>query len=170
VVLWQYTDFFSPDTTVIEVAPPRNFQKYCLRQKSDRNYISFDIERFAMERGDITQMHYQDNMADYLLCFHVLEHIKDEGLALSEIHRVLKPGGSAILQVPIDWQVEKTREYPAPNPRDVGHVRRYGRDFPQLVSASGFKVTEVSATECVHPEEVERFGLSREPIFLAKRI
>jgi hypothetical protein len=79
IILWTQTDFFSPDTLVIEVAPPRNFQKYCLLQKNIKNYVSFDIERFAMEKDDLTHMHYQDNIADYFLCFHVLEHIGTSG-------------------------------------------------------------------------------------------
>jgi len=170
VILWTRTEFFSPDTYVIEVAPVRNFQKYCLLQKKNGNYISFDIERPAMEKGDLTRMRYQDSIADYFLCFHVLEHIQDEAKALSEIRRVLKPGGLAILQVPIDWDVAKTYEYSAANPRDVGHVRRYGRDFAQRLSAQGFEVTTVSVTDCTTEDQICRFGLSKEPVFLAKRV
>lgn len=170
VILWTRTKFFDPDTYVIEVAPVRNFQKYCLLQKKNNNYVNFDIERAAMEKGDLIQMHYQDSVADYFLCFHVLEHIQDEAKALSEIRRVLKPGGLAILQVPIDWDLAKTYEYCAPNPRDVGHVRRYGRDFSDRVSSQGFEVSKVSSLECTSEEAVRQFGLSREPVFLAKKV
>jgi len=170
IILWTRTEFFSPDTHVIEVAPSYNFQKYCLKQKNNKNYISFDIKRFAMEKGDITQMHYQDNTADYFLCFHVLEHIEKDVQALEEIRRVLKPGGIAILQVPIDWDAEKTHEYSCPDARDVGHVRRYGRDFAQRISLSGFEVSEVSVAECTTESEIERFRLPREPIFFAKKV
>jgi glycosyltransferase involved in cell wall biosynthesis/SAM-dependent methyltransferase len=168
-ILWTRTEFFSPDKYVIEVAPSANFQKYCLAQKDNKNYVSFDIERFAMEKGDLTRMHYQDGIADYFLCFHVLEHIKKEARALEEIRRVLKPGGRAILQVPVDWDAEKTYEYPEPDPRDVGHVRRYGRDFAQRISEAGFEVAEVSVCECLADGEIERFGLSREPVFIAAK-
>lgn len=168
-ILWTRTKFFSPDTNVIEVAPSPNFQKYCLQQKTNKNYISFDINRFAMEKGDITQMHYQDNIADYFLCFHVLEHIEKDIQALEEIRRVLKPGGMAILQVPTDWDAEKTCEYSCADPRDVGHFRRYGRDFAQRISLSGFEVSEVSVTEFMTESEIERFGLSRDPIFFATK-
>jgi ubiquinone/menaquinone biosynthesis C-methylase UbiE len=114
-------------------------------------------------------MHYQDNIADYFLCFHVLEHIEKDAHALEEIRRVLKPGGMAVLQVPIDWNVEKTFEYSCAEPRDVGHVRRYGRDFTQRISLSGFEVSEVSVTEFLTESEIERFGLSKEPIFFATK-
>ena len=169
IILWERTMFFSPDTYVIEVAPSPNFQKYCLEQKGSKNYVSFDIQRVAMERGDITQMRYQDNIADYFLCFHVLEHIEKDTRALEEIRRVLKPGGQAILQVPTDWDQEKTHEYSSPNPRDVGHVRCYGKDFPQRISLSGFKVSSVSVSDFLTDSEIKRFGLSREPVFLATK-
>ena len=152
---------------MIEVAPSPSFQRYCLKQKSNQNYISFDIDRFAMEKGDITHMHYPDNSADYFLCFHVLEHIEKDTQALEEILRILKPGGMAVLQVPVDWNAEKTHEYPCADPRDVGHVRRYGRDFAQKISLSGFEVSEVLVTEFMTDSEIERFGLSKEPIFFA---
>lgn len=170
IILWARTEFFSPDTYVIEVAPARNFQKYCLEQKNKENYISFDIGRFAMEKGDLTQMRYGDNIADYFLCFHVLEHLEDDLRALSEIRRVLKLGGLAILQVPIDWDLAQTYEYPAPNPRDVGHVRRYGRDFADRISSHGFQVSIVTVADCVANSEIDQFRLSKEPVFFAKKV
>ena len=38
---------------------------------------------------------------------------------------MLRPGGEAILQVPIDYSISKTIEYGRPNPLETGHVRRY---------------------------------------------
>ena len=169
-ILWTYTSCFSPNSYVIEVGPSASFQQYCLAQKKNKNYVSFDIKRHAMEKGDITQMRYHDNTADYFLCFHVLEHIENDFQALSEIRRVLKPGGLAILQVPIDWCVEQTCEYSASNPRDVGHFRRYGRDFAQRVSSCGLKVSEVSVVDFVAEDEIEQFGFSKEPVFFAQKV
>lgn len=162
------TDFFSPGKSVIEVAPMRRFQSLCLAQPSMR-YTSFDLERHAMQKGDITKMHFADASADFFVCFHVLEHIPDEKKALSEIHRVLKVGGVAVFQVPIDWTVAATYEYPAPNPREVDHVRCYGRDFDQRLSQAGFKVTSHRARDFADDEQRARFGLSDEPIYLAAK-
>ena len=41
-----------------------------------------------------------DSSADIVVCFEVLEHVDDDGFALDEIHRILKPGGEMILSVP----------------------------------------------------------------------
>lgn len=169
VVLLKYTDAFEPNTMVIEAAPMRSFQQYCLQLKGNKNYLSFDIERFAMERGDITQMRFSDESAEYFLCSHVLEHIAEDGKALDEIHRVLCPGGYAVLQVPLDWKTEKTLEYPAPDPRETGHVRRYGKDFISKISTHGFKVTCVFVADYIQQDQIRHYGLSTEPIILAKK-
>jgi len=168
IILWTRTSFFATDSYVIEAGPSRNFQKYCLLQKNG-NYVSFDIRNSAMEKADITRMHYKNDIADYFLCFHVLEHVENDLQALGEIHRVLKPEGIAILQVPIDYNIVQTYEYSGANPRDVGHLRRYGRDFAQRVSSCGFAVSAISVTQCATEDEIRRFGLSTEPVFVARK-
>jgi 2-polyprenyl-3-methyl-5-hydroxy-6-metoxy-1,4-benzoquinol methylase len=42
----------------------------------------------------------EDNAYDVVVSFQVIEHIKDDALFLKEIHRVLKPGGTALLTTP----------------------------------------------------------------------
>ena len=46
-----------------------------------------------MEWGDITAMRYADRSVDWFICFHVLEHIPDEGAALAEIAVSCAPEG-----------------------------------------------------------------------------
>jgi len=162
------TTLFAPGTRVVEVAPMRGFESL-LRLQQEIDYTSFDLARHAMERGDITGMRFPTGSVDYFICFHVLEHIPDEHLALAEIRRVLKPGGVAVLQVPVDWHVPTTREYPAPDPRDVGHVRRHGADFPERIASAGFDVAGRSVLDVFTPATVSRFGMSPEPIFFARR-
>jgi 2-polyprenyl-3-methyl-5-hydroxy-6-metoxy-1,4-benzoquinol methylase len=41
-----------------------------------------------------------DNSYDFVISFQVIEHIEDDALFLSEIKRVLKPGGTALLTTP----------------------------------------------------------------------
>ena len=42
-----------------------------------------------------------DNTFDYVVSFQVIEHIKDDSLYLTEINRVLKPGGKVFITTPI---------------------------------------------------------------------
>ena len=167
-LLLSETRIFEGSQRVVEVAPMRGFEAL-MRSQPDMDYVSFDLERHAMERGDITAMKYPTDSIDYFLCFHVLEHIPDDATAISEIYRVLKPGGTAVLQVPLDWAAARTREYDAPDPREVGHVRRYGRDFADRLALPGLEVNHVSVLQVLDPETVTRFGLSPEPIFFAKK-
>ena len=162
------SDFFRASNRVIEVAPMRGFEAMCLAQ-NNLNYTSFDQSRHAMERGDITQMHFATGEADYFICFHVLEHIPNEAGALREMHRVLKPKGCLVIQVPIDWSLVTTIEYDAPNPREVGHVRRYGSDFCTRIAKAGFEVEALSARDAICPDDFAKYGLSDEPIFFARK-
>ena len=42
-----------------------------------------------------------DAHLDVVMTSHVLEHVPDTGKALDEVYRVLKPGGSLVLLVPV---------------------------------------------------------------------
>lgn len=164
------TAFFDPGKKVIEVAPVRSFQEYCLWRKAHKNYLSFDLEKFGMERGDITAMHYPDASCDYFLCFHVLEHVPADKVALKEILRVLRPGGEAILQVPIDYSISKTIEYGRPNPLETGHVRRYSEQgFFDSLTEGGFVVRKLSARQLVSSADLQRYGMNPEPIYFATK-
>lgn len=57
-----------------------------------------------------------DNAYDFVVSFQVIEHIEDDHLFLREIHRVLKPGGTALLTTP-NRKLSLTR-----NP---WHIREY---------------------------------------------
>lgn len=168
IVLGRRTGFFEVGVTAVEVAPMMRFQEYMLANKPD-GYVSFDLHRFAMERGDITRMRYADASQDYFLALHVLEHIPDEAAALAEVRPVLKPGGVAVLQVPVDWSLDQTYEYDKLDRREVGHVRRYGRDFAAHIGAHGFDVRRISVIDLVDEQTIERLGLCREPFFFARK-
>ena len=110
---------------------------------------------------------------DMIVCSHVLEHVDDKK-ALSEIYRLLKPRGVALLMTPIVESWEKTYENPevkTPEERllhfgQEDHVRIYGRDFRERVRAAGFDLKEFTAVE----PDVLKYGLMRgETLFLATR-
>ncbi|MEI7981939.1 MAG: methyltransferase domain-containing protein [Bacteroidota bacterium] len=97
---------------------------------------------------DITSIPYSEDAFDVIICNHVLEHIPDDLLAMKELYRVLKPGGWAILQVPISKVLQSTYEddtvnTPEERERVFGqfdHVRIYGQDYRNRLESVGFTV------------------------------
>ena len=83
----------------------------------------------VMHKVDIQNLPFADGFCDFVFASHVLEHIADDRKAISEIRRILKPNGIAILPVPI--VCEKTVEYPEANPNEGYHVRAPGLDYFQ---------------------------------------
>src|SRR5690606_2967669 len=119
-------------------------------QKNHRlNYVTADLDSpYAAVRMDVCDIPFRDEVFDVVLCNHVLEHVPDDHVALLEIYRVLRQGGWAILQVPIDSDLEVTFEDESivdPEQRKMvygqdDHVRQYGRDYPSRLRNAGFTV------------------------------
>lgn len=51
---------------------------------------------------DATEMPYEDACFDVALCLDVLEHVQDDAALLKELSRILKPGGTLVLTVPVE--------------------------------------------------------------------
>lgn len=51
---------------------------------------------------------FEDNSIDIVVALDVFEHVAEPMVAFSEVHRVLKTNGIAIITVPIDDRIEKT--------------------------------------------------------------
>jgi ubiquinone/menaquinone biosynthesis C-methylase UbiE len=103
-----------------------------------------------------------------VICNHVLEHVPNDANALSEICRVLKPGGWASLQVPIlgdhtqeDLSISdasmRTRLY-----GQSDHVRQYGTDFANRVKAAGFDALVLNKSSFLTPTELNRLSVQCE--------
>jgi len=91
-----------------------------------KSYASADLAmRNVDHRVDLTLLPFDDASYDLAYASHVLEHIVEDLAAIAEIRRILRPGGIAVLPVPILG--ERTVEYPTP--REWGHVRAPGLDY-----------------------------------------
>ena len=103
----------------------------------------------AIISGDATQLSFDNETYDYVIANHILEHIPNDMTAMKEIYRVLKKGGTALLQVPYSEYVETTIEQPdINNPQlqsalfgQTDHVRIYAlKDYIQRLQKAGFTV------------------------------
>ena len=70
-----------------------------------RKYISVDADPNCKPDivADIHNLPFENNAIEAILCFSVLEHVKDPFKAISELHRIMKTGGRALLSVPFIW-------------------------------------------------------------------
>jgi SAM-dependent methyltransferase len=97
---------------------------------------------------------------------------------MKELLRVLKPGGWAILQVPIDRNREQTFEDPsivAPEDRErlygqYDHVRLYGRDYKEKLDRAGFQVKVDGYVRSLGADVIQKYGLDEnEDIYLCTK-
>ncbi|MEM6879542.1 MAG: methyltransferase domain-containing protein, partial [Bacteroidota bacterium] len=61
---------------------------------------------------DLTNNSLTEKSFDLIICYHVLEHIQDDQKAISELYRLLKPNGCALIQTPFLREYGKALELP----------------------------------------------------------
>ncbi|MBN2668731.1 MAG: methyltransferase domain-containing protein [Bacteroidales bacterium] len=180
--IWKYleneTNIFTQPTKLLHIAPEQSFYQKFKKIKT-LDYYTGDLESpLAKYHFDIHQIPFDDNSFDVVMCNHVLEHVSDEFKASSEIYRVLKPGGWAILQVPINPTFETTYEDASiTNPKErekhfgqYDHVRWHGLDYPKRLEKSGFKVESLDYTNTFSATEIERMRLPiGELLYIARK-
>jgi ubiquinone/menaquinone biosynthesis C-methylase UbiE len=151
----------------LHVAPEYCFiKRFKALEKLD--YITADLESpLADVKMDIQDMPFEDNTFDVAICNHTLEHVDDDLKAMKEFHRVLKPGGWAILNSPINENRQTTYEDPSitdPAEREKhfgqrDHVREYGLDYTDRLARAGFTIDTQEPLNELSDEEIQRYGL-----------
>lgn len=132
-----------------------------------------------MVTSDIVGLPFADDSYDVIICSHVLEHIPDDAAALSELRRVLKPGGVALLLTPLAIDGAGTDEDASvvtseQRERRFGqwdHVRMYGMDnFLERVDSAGFEAefynpfsVDADAARAALLNPLERIAVGRKP-------
>ncbi|MEZ6014760.1 MAG: class I SAM-dependent methyltransferase [Planctomycetota bacterium] len=94
-----------------------------------------------LAQGDLARLPFADGGFDALTCLDTLEHVQDDVAALAEIHRVLRPGGVALMTVPAHpWMFSA-------HDAALHHVRRYRRrELIERVRASGLELVQLRYT------------------------
>jgi len=166
IYLQQKTSFFTDKQKVLHVAPEQCFYKL-FRKMKNLEYVTADIESpLADVKMDLHKAPFKDNEFDVIFCNHVLEHVEDDAQCMRELYRVLKPGGYAIMQVPIDYSRAVTYEdssITSPEEREKhfwqkDHVRLFGLDYPTRLTAAGFTMDCNKLAEELG-EKAERFRI-----------
>ena len=181
--LWlaRETDLLRAELSLLHIAPEYELQRR-LAKLPNLRYLSADLDSpLAMVRTDVLEMQFEDESFDVVMCNHVLEHVADDRRALSEILRVLRPGGWSVLLVPIERHRAVTFEDPAitdPAERlriygQEDHARVYGRDYPERLRRAGFEVEVIDPSRNCPPAQIRSTGLVRdghvEEIYVARK-
>ncbi|MEJ2162099.1 MAG: methyltransferase domain-containing protein, partial [Robiginitalea sp.] len=153
---------------ILHFAPEQAFY-HRFRKQDNLDYVTTDLNSpLADVKADICNLPFEENDFDVILCNHVLEHIPGDRKAMSELYRVMKPGGWGIFQVPQDLKLEHTFEDPGITDREerrkifgqYDHVRVYGRDYFDILREAGFLVQAIDFTQTMEPGEIDRFRLA----------
>ncbi len=183
-LFWLYlereTDILTGNYKVLHSAPQYGIWQ---RLKTYKNIDYVPADKFmdgydyyeGVENVDLLDIAYNENHFDYVICNRVLEHIEDDITAMKEMFRVLKPGGTALLSVPIDFKLEKTHEsYTSREDRikyygQWDHVRMYAGDIKERLESVGFEVEMNRYSDNFSEEDMKKYGLCVDTIIVAKK-
>jgi SAM-dependent methyltransferase len=151
-----------------------------IEKHGPRLYILGDLgPRPGAQRFDVTAIPYRDKCFDMVICNHVLEHVTNDLAALAEFHRVLRPGGYALLQTPYSSLLANTFVDPAIDTDELrsrfygqeDHVRLYGRDLFSRIEQSGFRLSTETHAACLAGIDSSYYGVNpAEDLILAIRM
>jgi len=168
--LRQNRDWLAAPVLLLDIAPWRALASW-LRAQPGIRYLGVDLKpvgEWVTITGDAVALPLADASCDLAICIHVLEHVDDDRAAIGELFRVLRPGGRAVVSVPLQFE-GPTREDPGvtdPEERrrlfgEPEHVRYYGLDLQQRLEEAGFSVS-LDLAEDLRAEECARYGLRRD--------
>lgn len=116
--------------------------------------------RFAPDfAADLRRTPLRDGSVDWIFCSHVLEHIAELEMCLDELQRILRPGGTAWLQVPLEPGLAHSRRIPIDPFRAHAHAWQFAPDFGLLLERPAWQITEVIARDAVAPADRARYGI-----------
>jgi SAM-dependent methyltransferase len=119
--------------------------------------LSAKLQGLRLMEDDIQDSHFADDSFGLILCSEVLEHVPDPERSLKTLHRILRPGGIAIVTTPQRYSLMELSCKVAFLPGVVQVVRRIYREpvlplghislrsstaFTKAIVDSGFKIVE----------------------------
>lgn len=164
---------------ILHFAPEPGIAAYVAALAPAR-YVKADLFPAAqdVQKVDMLAMDFHAESFDLVIANHVLEHVDDDARALSEIRRVLRPGGLAVLQTPFSAMLDASFDDKGIQSKSArafaygqdDHVRLYGKDIFSRFVAAGF-VSRVTTHQSILSDIVAKVhGVNpREPFFLFER-
>jgi len=165
--------------SVLHFAPEKRLALRILATKPG-SYVRCDLYPASPDivRVDMLDMQFEAGSFDMVIANHVLEHVADDLQALREIHRVLKPGGHAVLQTPYSRKLHRTWQDPGIDDDasrfqaygQADHVRLYGRDIFDRFTSTGLVSRKKEHAELLGDVDPIRSGVNPgEPFMVFQR-
>jgi ubiquinone/menaquinone biosynthesis C-methylase UbiE len=134
---------------VLDFSPSRSLYRK-LKRTPGIDYFPSDYnnEFISDYHLDITTINLPDKSFDLIICYHILEHTPDDRKAMTELFRVLKPGGNILIQTPfgegeiyednsITTEAERKKHF-----GQADHVRIYSaKSLRERLKQAGFTVS-----------------------------
>jgi SAM-dependent methyltransferase len=174
--LWQLlqSEFLKQGQEVLDFSPSRSLFRN-LKNYSAINYTSTDYSgEFPADRHfDISCIDASDESFDLVICYHILEHVAEDGRAISELFRVLKKNGICLIQTPFrDGDIYENFSIHTPEQRKIhfgqeDHLRVYSATgLKDRLESAGFRVENREYNES--PENINGYKI-KETVLIAAR-
>ena len=176
--LWlrECSTLFDSRPRLLHIAPEVSLMRHFKRlYRGTENYITADLESpLADMHFDVQDIPLKDCSVDVVICNHLMEHVEDDRRAMSELYRILKPGGWGIVLVPEDRSRATTFEddsitNPEERTRIFGqydHRRIYGRDYDTRLTKAGFRVERISYTTRLNDTQRRLYAIGNDDLVI----
>lgn len=102
--------------------------------------------RIHLSQGDALRLPIRDSSTDLVTMLDVLEHLSDDQAALTEVRRILRPGGALVLSVPAYQHLWSAHD------EALHHFRRYEKlGLEATLKQAGFKIAKLSFAMSMMP-------------------
>jgi SAM-dependent methyltransferase len=146
----------APAPVILEVGCSSGFLLRLLRERMPTafligsDYVAGPLLHLAQEMSDIPLLQFDltkcplpEQSIDAVILLNVLEHIPDDAAAMVQVHRILKPGGIAIIEVPAGPHLFDIYD------QLMMHCRRYSlASLRNLAQNAGLRVISYSHLGC----------------------
>lgn len=179
--LWleRNTELFTERPTLLHIAPEVSLMRHFKRlYRGTNGYITADLESpLADKHFDVQDIPLEERSIDVIICNHLLEHVEDDGRAMAELYRIMRPGGWGIMLVPEDRSRATTFEDDSITDREertrlfgqYDHRRVYGRDYDERLRRAGFIVERIAFAEQLSDEERRLYSVGSDDMVIVRR-
>jgi len=141
-----------PDPVILEIGCSSGFMLQEIRRLLPQafvvgaDYVQGPLKKLAAEipslptiQCDLTHCPVPDSSLDAVVLLNVLEHMRDDGNAVRQLYRIVKPGGIVVIEVPAGPHLYDVYD------KMLMHFRRYSlHSISTLLQQAGFEIVKKS--------------------------